>query len=88
MLGVAEMRSAWAGALFDGAIVGYDDLGLTSGSAGGGASGGAAADATAVLMVSVYKMVEYLIKYVECRRCDGLLCPRTERKYQVGVALE
>ncbi len=49
MLGVAEaeVRST------DGVIVGYDDLGLTSGSDGGGASGGAGADATAVLMVGV-----------------------------------
>ncbi len=47
MLGVAEadVRSS------EGVIVGYDDLGLTSGSEGGGASGGAGADATAVLMV-------------------------------------
>ncbi len=49
VLGVAEaeVRST------DGVIVGYDDLGLTSGSDGGGASGGAGADATAVLMVGV-----------------------------------
>lgn len=50
MLGVAEaeVRST------EGVIVGYDDLGLTSGSDGGGASGGAGADATAVLMIGVY----------------------------------
>lgn len=66
VLVVAEVRSAWAGALFDGAIVGYDDLGLTSGSAGGGASGGgAAADATAVLIVSEYKRVEYQVCRVQ-----------------------
>ena len=38
--------------------MGYDDLGLTSGSVGGGASGGAGADATAVLMVVEYMTVE------------------------------
>lgn len=61
VLGVAEaeVRSALAGVLFDGATVGYEDLGLTSVSVEGGASGGAAADATAVLIVLGQTMVEY-----------------------------
>ena len=51
----AELRSAWTGVLcVEGARVGYDDFGLTSGSLEGGASGGAAAGATAVLMLVVY----------------------------------
>lgn len=62
MLGVAEaeLRSAWSGVLcVEGAMVGYDDFGLTSGSLCGGASGGAAAGATAVLM---------LVGYVDSKR--------------------
>ena len=42
----------------EGAIVGYDDFGLTSGSVCGGASGGAGAGATAVLIVIEYITVE------------------------------
>lgn len=67
VLGVAEaeVRST------DGVIVGYDDLGLTSGSEGGGASGAAGADATAVLMVGVYyNRISSICR--ERRRCDCL----------------
>ena len=56
VLGVAEavLRSAWTGVLWvEGAMVGYDDFGLT-GSLEGGASGGTAAEATAVLMLVEY----------------------------------
>ena len=54
VLGVAEaeVRSGCTGVLcVEGAIVGYDDFGLTSASLDGGASGGAAAGATAVLIL-------------------------------------
>ena len=54
VLGVAEaeLRSGCAGVLWvEGAIVGYEDFGLTSASLDGGASGGAAAGATAVLIL-------------------------------------
>lgn len=54
VLGVAEaeIRSRCTGVpCVEGAIVGYDDFGLTSASLDGGASGGAAAGATAVLIL-------------------------------------
>ena len=49
MYGVADegLLSVWLGVCVEGARVGYDDFGLTSGS-GGGASGIAEADTTAV----------------------------------------